>query len=39
MNFTDMLAELIANETGNLDGVEIVPAAPDSITVGEELIS
>lgn len=39
MNFTDMLTEMIENETGHLDGVEVVPAAPEGITVGEGLIS
>lgn len=39
MNFTDMLAEMIENETGHLNGVEVVPAAPEGIIVGEELIS
>lgn len=39
MNFTDMLAEMIENEPGHLKGVEVVPAAPEGITVGEELMS
>lgn len=39
MNFTDMIAEMIENETGHLNGVEVVPATPEGITVGKGLIS
>ncbi|MGU3434336.1 hypothetical protein ACNHUS_15105 [Actinomycetes bacterium M1A6_2h] len=39
MEFTDMLAELIENETSNLAGVEIVSTAPTGITAGEGLIA
>ncbi|TFH99669.1 hypothetical protein E4P34_06720 [Kocuria rhizophila] len=39
MNFTDMLTEIIENETSDLEGVEIVSTAPDGIAAGEGLIS
>ena len=39
MNFTDMLTEMIENETGNLAAVEIVSTTPDGITAGGGLIS
>lgn len=39
MNFNDMLTKLITTEPDHMEVVEIVPTAPEGITVGEELIS
>lgn len=39
MEFTDMLAKLIASESGTLDRVEIISTTPNRTTIGEGLIA
>lgn len=39
MEFMDVLSDLVCEDSAVLEGVEVVAGAPESLTVGEALIS
>ncbi len=39
MEFMDVLSDLVSEDPGVLEGVEVVAGAPEGLTVGEALVS